>query len=119
MPSPLSPDVMPISEPPVTAWIGKAVHVEGRVISHEDLTIDGVVDGSIELGDHALTIGAGAAVKADLKAKAITISGTVVGNVHASERVDLRATGSIDGDIHTPRIVMAEGAKVQGRVNAG
>jgi cytoskeletal protein CcmA (bactofilin family) len=103
----------------VAAWVGKALRVEGRIVSNEDLTIDGSVEGSIELGDHSLTIGPGAAVKADLTAKTITISGAVTGMVRATEKVDLRATGSIQGDIKAPRFVMAEGATVRGRIEAG
>ena len=103
----------------VAAWVGKALRVEGRIVSAEDLTIDGVVDGSIELGNHNLTIGAGAEVKADLTAKIITISGSVTGKVRATEMVDLRASGSIDGDITAPVIVMADGATARGRIEAG
>jgi cytoskeletal protein CcmA (bactofilin family) len=103
----------------VAAWVGKALRVEGRIISAEDLTIDGAVEGSIELGNHSLTIGAGAAVTADLTAKIITISGSVTGSVRATEMVDLRATGSVDGDISAPRFVMAEGATARGKIEAG
>jgi len=103
----------------VTAWIGKAVRVEGKVISEEDLTIDGDVEGSIELGGHSLTIGQEARIKADLLAKIVTISGKVTGNVRAVEKVDLRPTGSVDGDITAPRFLMAEGATVMGKVHAG
>ena len=101
------------------AWIGKAVRVEGKVISEEDLTIDGDVEGSIELGGHTLTIGEEATVRADLLAKTVTISGRVSGNVKAVEKVDLRATGSVDGNITAPRFVMADGATVLGKVQAG
>lgn len=101
------------------AWIGKAVRVEGKVISAEDLTIDGDVEGSIELGAHSLTIGQDATIKADLLAKTVTISGSVKGNVKAVEKVDLRATASVDGDITAPRFVMADGATVMGKVAAG
>lgn len=101
------------------AWIGKAVRVEGKVISSEDLTIDGDVEGSIELGGHSLTIGSESSVKANLLAKTITISGTVTGNVKAIERLDLRATGTIQGNVIAPRFAMAEGATVKGKVEAG
>jgi cytoskeletal protein CcmA (bactofilin family) len=107
------------SERRVVAWIGKAVRVEGKVISAEDLTIDGDVQGSIELGGHTLTIGQDASIKADLLAKTVTISGKVKGNVKAVDKVDLRATGSVDGDITAPRFVMADGATVLGKVQAG
>jgi cytoskeletal protein CcmA (bactofilin family) len=109
----------PLTERRVAAWIGKALRVEGRIISAEDLTIDGAVEGSIELGDHSLTIGTGAAVTADLVAKTITISGSVRGTVMATEMVDLRATGSVDGDITTPKFVMADGATARGKIEAG
>ena len=107
------------SERRVVAWIGKAVRVEGKVISEEDLTIDGDVEGSIELGGHSLTIGQEARIRADLVAKTVTISGKVNGNVRAVDKVDLRATGSVDGNITAPRFVMAEGAMVMGKVQAG
>jgi cytoskeletal protein CcmA (bactofilin family) len=103
----------------MAAWIGKAVRVEGKVISTEDLTIDGDVEGSIELGGHSLTIGPGASIKANLVAKSITVSGTVTGNVCATERIDLRDTGSIEGDVTSPRFVMADGSTVRGKVDAG
>jgi cytoskeletal protein CcmA (bactofilin family) len=103
----------------VAAWVGKALRVEGRIISSEDLTIDGSVDGSIELGDHTLTIGQGADVRADLTARTITISGSVTGSVRATEMVDLRPTGSVTGDITTPKFLMADGAAAKGRIEAG
>ena len=94
------------------------MRIEGRIVSQENLTIDGKVDGTIEVGEHTLTIGAGAEVKADLTANAVTISGTVKGNVTATTRVDLKPTASVEGDITTPRLAMAEGAVVRGRVEA-
>ena len=103
----------------VVAWIGKSVRIEGKVISEEDLTIDGHVDGSIELGNHSLSIGPAAAISADLLAKNITISGAVKGNVKAVERVDLQATGSVEGDVTAPRLKMADGAVVAGKVDVG
>ena len=107
-----------VDERRISAWIGTALVVHGKVISSQDLTIDGKVEGTIELGDHGLTIGSGAEIKADLVAQTITISGAVTGNVTATAVVDLRATGSVDGDITTPRLVMADGAVIKGKVDA-
>src|SRR4029079_14730076 len=59
----------PADERRVAAWIGRALTIEGRIVSQEHLTIDGQVEGTIEVGDHSLMIGAGATVKADLTAK--------------------------------------------------
>ena len=102
----------------VTAWIGQGVVVEGRITSAQDLRIDGKVEGTIEVGNHGLIIGASAVVKANLVARSIVISGAVNGNINASERVDLHATGSVEGDITSPRLIMADGAFVRGNVNA-
>jgi cytoskeletal protein CcmA (bactofilin family) len=108
----------PADERRTAAWIGKALRIEGRIVSQENLTIDGSVEGTIEVGDHNLVIGAGAAVKADLRAKTITVSGSVTGNVAATERIVLQPSASVDGDIQTPRLSMADGAVVMGKVDA-
>ena len=113
-----SEPISSLDERRMRAWIGKSLVVQGKVVSTEDLTIDGRVEGTIELGDHSLTIGPGAAIQADLIAQKIIISGEVTGNILASAIVDLRATGSVDGDIITPRLVMAEGATIRGKVDA-
>jgi cytoskeletal protein CcmA (bactofilin family) len=105
-----------IDERRVAAWIGKALRIEGRITSTEDLTIDGQVEGTIDLGEHSLTIGTGAMVTANLVAQTITIAGTVKGNVTATGRIDLQATGSVDGDIVAPRLFMADGSMIQGKV---
>jgi cytoskeletal protein CcmA (bactofilin family) len=107
-----------IDERRATAWIGQSVVIEGRITSSQDLRIDGKVEGAIEVGDHLLTVGAGAAVKANLVARSILISGSVIGDVTATERLDLKATGSVEGDISAPRLVMVEGAFVKGKVDA-
>jgi cytoskeletal protein CcmA (bactofilin family) len=109
----------PITERRVAAWVGRALRIEGRIISSEDLTIDGSVEGSIELDNHSLTIGKGAIVKADLVARTITISGSVTGRVRATEYIELLPEAQVDGDISTPKLSMAEGAIAKGRIEAG
>src|SRR6266850_6945594 len=94
-----------VDERRATAWIGQGVVVEGRITSSQDLRIDGKVEGTIEVGDHTLTLGPGAAVKANLLARSIVISGAVIGDVTAKDRLDLQATGSVEGDIRSPRLV--------------
>src|SRR3990167_9645502 len=108
----------PPDERRMTAWVGKALLIHGKIVSSENLTIDGRVEGTIELGDHSLTIGAGASIKADLVAQTIIISGAVAGNIRASVKVDLQATGSVNGDIVAPLLVMADGALITGKVDA-
>jgi cytoskeletal protein CcmA (bactofilin family) len=101
------------------AWIGGSILVKGDVVSTEDLVIDGQVQGTIELGNHSLTIGQGASVVADLVAKSVTISGKVQGNVIGAARVELKATATVDGDITAPAFVMEDGAALSGKVDTG
>jgi cytoskeletal protein CcmA (bactofilin family) len=109
----------PFDERRVAAWIGRALRVEGRIVSEENLTIDGQIEGTIEVGNHTLTIGDGATVTADLTAKSMTVSGTVKGNLTATERIDLQASASVEGDITAPQLLMADGALVRGKVDVG
>ena len=101
------------------SWISGSVLVRGDVVSTEDLVIDGQVQGTIDLGDHALTIGPSASVVADLDAKVVTISGKLIGSVLASARVELKATASVEGDVTSPQFVMEEGATLKGKVDTG
>ena len=107
-----------LQERRVTAWIGKALRIEGHIVSDDNLTIDGNVEGTIVVGDHTLTVGPGATVKADLTARTITVSGAVIGKVRAHELLDLRATGSVVGEIVAASLRMADGAVVAGPVDA-
>jgi cytoskeletal protein CcmA (bactofilin family) len=97
--------------------IGKSVVIKGELNGSEDLTIEGHVEGKIELKDHVLTIGPNGKIKAQVFAKAVIVLGEVVGNVTASEKVDIRDGGSVDGDIVSPRVAIAEGAHFRGSVD--
>jgi len=101
------------------ACIGKSVLIRGDVISAEDLAIDGHVEGYVDVRDHSLTIGVDAAVKADVIARTVTIRGAVTGNVTASDKIHIRETGSVDGDISVPRFAMVDGAALCGSLNTG
>ena len=97
--------------------IGKSVVIKGELNGSEDLTIEGQVEGKIELKDHVLTIGPNGKIKAAVFAKAVIVLGEVNGNVNASEKVDIRDGGSVDGDIIAPRVAIAEGAHFRGSVD--
>jgi cytoskeletal protein CcmA (bactofilin family) len=97
--------------------IGKSVVIKGELNGSEDLTIEGHVEGTIQLRDHVLTIGPNGRIKAQVFAKAVIVLGEVTGNVTASEKVDIRDNGSVDGDIVSPRVAIAEGAHFRGSVD--
>jgi cytoskeletal protein CcmA (bactofilin family) len=128
-------DVTPSAQPPQTSMagtpqpaprpqtgrdpvnIGKSVVIKGELSGSEDLTIEGQVEGKIELKDNILTIGANGKIKAQVFAKALIVLGEVTGNVTASDKVEIRDGGSVDGDIVSPRVAIAEGAHFRGSVD--
>jgi cytoskeletal protein CcmA (bactofilin family) len=97
--------------------IGKSVVIKGELNGSEDLTIEGQVDGKIELRQNVLTIGPNGRIKAQVFAKSVIILGEVTGNVTATEKVDIRDNGSVDGDIAAPRVAIAEGAHFRGSID--
>ena len=97
--------------------IGKSVIIKGELSGSEDLTIEGHVEGRIDLKDNVLTIGPNGKIKAEVFAKSVVVLGEVTGNVTASEKVDIRDNGSVDGDIASPRVAIAEGAHFRGSVD--
>ncbi len=110
------------SEPAVetlrgVAVLGKSVMVKGQIQSREDLTIDGEIEGTIELLEHRLTIGPNGRVVANIKAREIVVLGTVNGNVEAVEKIDIRKDGKLVGDIKTARIVIEDGAYFKGSID--
>jgi cytoskeletal protein CcmA (bactofilin family) len=97
--------------------IGRSVVIKGELDGSEDLTIEGHVEGKIELRDHTLTIGANGRIKAQVFAKIVIVLGELVGNIAASERVEIRESGSVDGDIISPRVAIAEGSHFRGSID--
>ncbi len=97
--------------------IGKSVVIKGELSGSEDLTIEGHVEGRIDLKGNVLTIGPNGKIKAEVFAKSVVVLGEVTGNVTASEKVDIRDNGSVDGDIASPRVAIAEGAHFRGSVD--
>ncbi|HET9482084.1 MAG TPA: polymer-forming cytoskeletal protein [Candidatus Polarisedimenticolia bacterium] len=108
----------PTFQPKVAhANLGQSLFIKGEVSGSEDLTVEGRVEGRIDLKDHNLTIGPNGRVHAEIHAKNITIVGEVTGNVVADERVDLTDTGRLIGDIRAPRISVSDGAQFKGSVD--
>ncbi|HEX2459285.1 MAG TPA: polymer-forming cytoskeletal protein [Vicinamibacterales bacterium] len=91
--------------------------IKGELNGSEDLTIEGQVEGKIELKDHVLTIGPNGKIKAQVFAKALIVLGEVNGNVTATDKVEIRDGGSVDGDIIAPRVAIADGAHFRGSVD--
>lgn len=99
------------------ALIGKSVVMKGQLISREDLTIDGEIEGTVELQEHRLTVGPNGRLQANVKAREIVVQGTIHGNVDASERIEIRKDAKVVGDIKTARIVIEDGAFLKGNID--
>ena len=99
------------------AHIGRSVLIKGELSGSEDLYLDGEVEGNIELRDHNLTVGPNGRIRANVSAKGIIVHGKVDGNLTGSERVELKKSAVLVGDIATQRIVIEDGAYFKGGVD--
>lgn len=98
------------------AWVGQSVSFKGELLSAEDMALDGHVEGTINVRDHSLTIGPDADIRADIVGKIVIIRGKVKGQIVANEKVHLHETAFVEGDVSSPMIVIADGARLEGRV---
>ena len=98
-------------------FIGKSIVIKGELWCSEDLYIDGQVEGTIDPKGNRLTIGPHGRVKANVNASAVVVQGKLEGSIQASDRVDLKQSAVVTGDIATQRISIDDGAYFKGRVN--
>jgi cytoskeletal protein CcmA (bactofilin family) len=99
-----------------SVYIGQSILIKGELTGNEDMTIEGKVEGNINLKDHNLTIGTKGRIEAELFAKNITIMGEVNGNVYAEDKVEVANSGKLNGNISAPRVVIEDGARFKGSV---
>ncbi|MCP4035342.1 MAG: polymer-forming cytoskeletal protein [bacterium] len=99
------------------ATIGKSIIIKGDLSGDEDLIIEGKVEGRVQLPNNEITVGADGRITADIEAKAIIVVGQTAGNLNATQRVEVQATGTVDGDIAAPRLQIQEGATVNGSIS--
>jgi cytoskeletal protein CcmA (bactofilin family) len=100
-----------------TAIIGKSVVLKGQIYGREDVTIDGEVEGTVELQEHRLTVGPNGKVVATIKAREIVVLGTVHGDIETREKIEIRKDAKVVGDIRTARIVIEDGAYFKGSID--
>ena len=99
------------------AHIGKSVSIKGQLSGSEDLFLDGEVEGSIDLPGQTLTVGPSGRVRAQISAKTVIVHGNVTGNVRGSDKVELKNTAVLSGDIVTRRIAIDDGAFFKGGID--
>jgi cytoskeletal protein CcmA (bactofilin family) len=99
------------------ATIGKSLVIKGEVSGSESLYIDGKIEGAINLPGNRVTVGRNGQVAANIMAREVVVLGKVRGNVHASDRVDIRSEGSLTGDVIAARISIEDGAFFKGGID--
>ncbi len=99
------------------ATIGRSITIRGDVTGDEDLMIQGRIEGSVQLGQHHVTVGPDGRVKANISGRSVTVEGEVTGDLHGDEQVALRPTARVEGDIVSPRVVLDDGASFRGSID--
>jgi cytoskeletal protein CcmA (bactofilin family) len=98
------------------AVIGPSIHIDGDVRGEEDLLIDGEVSGTVQLKNNSLTVGPNGKVRADVYAHSIYVDGHLEGDLYGSERVHIRKSAQVRGNITSPRVSLEDGAKFKGSI---
>lgn len=100
----------------VTGRLGSKLNVKGDIMGTEDLSIEGSVEGMIQLEGRKLTVGTGAKVTADINARDVVVFGYVKGNVRATGRIEIKKNGSVIGNLTTAQIMIEDGADFKGSI---
>lgn len=100
----------------VAAWIGASIVIEGNLTSSEDLTIAGRVEGDIAVPEHTVVIAPNGRIHGNIVARSVSVHGEVNGTITTDGKLEVGESGTIDGDVSTPRLSVAEGAVLKGRV---
>lgn len=96
--------------------LGPSVVLKGELSAEEDLLIEGQFEGTISLEKHCMTVGANGQVKAEIRARQAVILGTLTGKVVAKEKVEIRRSGHLVGDLTTGSVAIEEGAYFKGSI---
>ena len=99
------------------ASIGPSIEIRGELTGDEDLTIEGRVEGKIDLKEHGVTIGPQGQVRAEVHGRMIVVEGEVEGNLTAEEQILIRRSGRVRGDLAAPRVHLEDGAHFKGAID--
>lgn len=105
------------SPPRALATIGPSITIVGDLRGKEDLLIEGKVDGTIQVDQHLVTIGNAGQVNASVYGKAVTVEGTVEGDLFGSEEIVIRKSGKVQGNLTAPRVSLEDGSTFRGSID--
>ena len=117
MPESIRRDTNLGSQSQVQAIIGRSIILKGELSANEDLVIEGQFEGTVNLQDHCLTVGSNGKVKAEIQARQVVIHGAVNGNVNAREKIEVRRSGNVTGDLTSASVSIEEGAYFKGSID--
>lgn len=103
--------------PQPAAVIGPKIRFKGELVGEEDLLVEGQVEGTIELKGHQLTVGEQGVLQANVKAKTVTVEGKVKGDLYGEQRIEIRSSSQVQGNIKADRVVLEDGAKFRGSID--
>ncbi len=106
----------PVEPKPPKTFIGPKIKLKGVLTGTEDIVVEGAVEGSIELNDHAVSIGPQAVIQANTKGKTVTVEGQLEGNIEASELITVKQMSHVTGTLKAERVTMEDGAKFRGGI---
>jgi len=101
------------------ACISQGIKIKGEISGTEDLFVDGILEGKLDVSGASVTIGPNGKIKADIVAREIVVHGTVNGKLTGRDRVQLLSTGSVVGEVQTERLAIEDGALLRGKVETG
>lgn len=104
-------------KPPANASIGPGLSVSGDVTGKADLSIEGELEGTIDLPDNIVTVAQSGEVKANITAATVNISGRVIGDIKGIKQVTLTNTAIVRGNIVGPRVNLENGSKFKGSID--
>ncbi len=107
----------PVEQLRERAIIGSSISIKGEISGEEDLVVQGQVEGRIELRQHNVTVGKNGRVKADIWGKIISVEGEVFGNIFGEEKIVIRSSGALHGNITAPRVTLEDGSKFKGSID--
>ncbi len=117
MPETIRRESMATTASSVQAVIGRSIILKGELSANEDLLIEGQFEGAVNLQDHCLTVGTNGKVKAEINARQVVILGSVNGNVSAREKIEVRRSGNVIGDLTAASVSIEEGAYFKGSID--
>jgi cytoskeletal protein CcmA (bactofilin family) len=116
-PAPAAAPRPAVAAPSTRAVIGPTISIKGDLVGEEDLLIEGRVEGNVEFRHHSVTVGKNGRIKADIHGKIITVEGNVEGNLFGEEQLIVRQSGTVRGNIISPRVALEDGSNFKGNID--